>query len=237
MRNSTAFLHPLRATVTESDKTGDMSRQSGDYNHSLRSVLHELLERREDERREAALILHDEIGQDLAVLSLQLSILQKRGLANTAHAASIIPELKRVIEEAQRKVRDLEFKLYPKVVELSLVDAVKGLVERLIRERGYVIDYHCSTRIRCGSKQAMCLYRSIENFFRTQGLGEGAQWSVSLEEQDEKIEMCITETVPCPDHAASFELNPLNREYIRSLQGQLYIGSSPNHIKIVVPVI
>jgi signal transduction histidine kinase len=214
-----------------------MGRQTLDHHHdSLRSLLHELLERREYEKREAALTLHDEIGQDLALLSLQLSVLQKRGVDNTTYVASIIPELKRIIADAQRKVRDLEFKLYPKIVELSLTDAVKGLLDRLTTERGYLIEYHCPTPIRCGTKQAMCLYRSIENFFDQQDTSGAAQWSVRLEDRGHNIVMSIAENTPS-ESGATVELNPLNREYIRSLGGQLAIDSSPNRMQITLPAV
>lgn len=214
-----------------------MGRQTLDHHDSLRSLLHELLERREYEKREAALTLHDEIGQDLALLSLQLSVLQKRGVDNTTYVASIIPELKRIIAEAQRKVRDLEFKLYPKIVELSLTDAVKGLLDRLTTERGYLIEYHCPTPIRCGSKQAMCLYRSIENFFDQQDTSRAAQWSVRLEDRGHNIVVSIADNAPPESYGAPIELNPLNREYIRSLGGQLLIDSSPTRIEIVLPAV
>jgi signal transduction histidine kinase len=208
-----------------------------DHNDSLRSILHELLERREDEKREAALTLHDEIGQDLALLSLQLSVLQKRGVENTAHVANVIPELKRIIAEAQRKVRDLEYKLYPKIVELSLTDAVKGLLDRLVNARGYVIDYDCPAPIRCGSKQAMCLYRCLENLFGPGGVSQAARWSVRLEERHECIELFVAETGVSPAIDGYFELNPLNREYIRSLRGQVSICSSPPRLEILLPAV
>jgi signal transduction histidine kinase len=208
-----------------------------DHNDSLRSILHELLERREDEKREAALTLHDEIGQDLALLSLQLSVLQKRGVENTAHVANVIPELKRIIAEAQRKVRDLEYKLYPKIVELSLTDAVKGLLDRLVNARGYVIDYDCPAPIRCGSKQAMCLYRCLENLFGPGGVSQAARWAVRLEERHECIELFVAETGVSPAIDGYFELNPLNREFIRSLRGQVSICSSPPRLEILLPAV
>jgi signal transduction histidine kinase len=215
-----------------------MSKPFIDHNDSLRSVLHELLERREEEKREAALTLHDEIGQDLALLSLQLSVLQKRGVENTTHVANVIPELKRIIAEAQRKVRDLEFKLYPKIVELSLTDAVKGLVDRLVNARGYVIEYECPAPIRCGSKQAMCVYRCVENLFGSEGLSQSARWAVRLEERHECIELSVTETGLSQTVDGSFDLNPLNREYIRSLRGRVSMSSCPPHrLEILLPVV
>lgn len=204
------------------------------YDHdSLRPLLHRLLVAREDEKRAAALTLHDEIAQSLALVSLHLQVMRKQCEVNPAVIATAVPEAQELIAQTLEKVRTLEFTLYPKIVELSITDALQGVISRLTKDQGYAIRFHCPASIRPDPAIARGLYRTLEHLFTPSGLNPAAEWSVRLAEMQTGITLSIEETsAPLPE-ARPFAMDALAQEYLRAHGGALALSSSPTRIEIV----
>ncbi len=210
-----------------------MSPEQPHDNDSLRPVLHRLLVTREDEKRAAALTLHDEIAQSLTLVSLHLQVMRKQYEVGPATVANVIPEVQGILSETLKKVRTLEFSLYPKIVELSITDALKGVISRLTTDQGYAIQYSCPPTIHIGRTVAMGLYRTLEHLFTPSGLNPSAEWSVRLAETQTGITLSIEETsAPLPE-AGPFVMDALAQEYLRAHGGELALSSAPIRIEIV----
>jgi hypothetical protein len=136
----------------------------------------------------------------------------------------------------QEKVRELEFTLYPKVVELSITEAVKGLMRRLAKDHGYAIEYVCPPALTCGRKAAIGLYRMVEGFFARSSVGQSAAWRVTLGESAEGIALAIVQTSPPEVSDPAVVMDPLTREYIRAYRGRCRIAADPTRIDVVFPV-
>jgi PAS domain S-box-containing protein len=108
------------------------------YQKQLRSLASDLSLTEEKERRRIANMLHDHIGQVLAVSKIKLGALLKYETANT-----LIEELNEVrehIEQAIRYTRSLTFELSPPILyDLGLEAALEWLTEQIHEQHG--LDY------------------------------------------------------------------------------------------------
>jgi PAS domain S-box-containing protein len=107
---------------------------------SLLSV--KMIDAQEDERRRIARDLHDQVGQILTALKLQLSSLARRDRIDTpalALATSID-----LAEEALRHTRDLSASLHPHLLDdLGLEPALNWLLDRFIRPSIPRVELRC----------------------------------------------------------------------------------------------
>ena len=111
------------------------------------TLLRRLVTAQEEERARIARELHDELGQDLAALSLGLAALQRRGPA----AAQDQSEFEREVKALQRLTLDLAdavhvvaWRLRPTLLDdLGLEDALANLAEKWTERSGVPVDLFC----------------------------------------------------------------------------------------------
>ncbi|MCU0485789.1 MAG: PAS domain S-box protein [Anaerolineales bacterium] len=104
----------------------------------LQALTYRLQEVREAERRQIASELHDQVGQNLTGLSLNLTIVENSliGEANLAVRGRLQDSL-RLVEETTRKVRDVMADLHPPVLdEYGLVSALSWYSAQYSRRTG-----------------------------------------------------------------------------------------------------
>ena len=97
----------------------------------LRGLTSQLLNAQESERRRIARDLHDDMGQVMVLLKLQLRILEGKVPAELSEAHKIIGEFRKHITEVIDNIHRLSHDLIPPILEnLGLSNAVKSLLER-----------------------------------------------------------------------------------------------------------
>ncbi len=103
----------------------------------LQSLSRQLLKAQEEERRRIARELHDEIGQSLTAVRINL----QRAMAS-AEAATLLPYLKEsdgLVDRVLQQVRHLSLDLRPAVLDdLGLVAAVRWSHDRTCRRAGFL---------------------------------------------------------------------------------------------------
>ncbi|HXM51487.1 MAG TPA: MEDS domain-containing protein [Pyrinomonadaceae bacterium] len=93
-----------------------------------RSLSRRLLEQQEHERAALARELHDQLGQSLVAISLNLQAIEDE-LSPSSRAR--VPESTQIIKKMIDKVRTLAFELRPSILdEFGLIDALQNLVTR-----------------------------------------------------------------------------------------------------------
>jgi len=98
-----------------------------------------LIEAQEDERRRIARELHDQIGQVLTAVKMNLYSMQK--VCNSSEVASHVKDNMEAIDQALRLVRDLSVELRPPVLDdFGLVTALRWYVDRYARRTGLNVD-------------------------------------------------------------------------------------------------
>ena len=101
----------------------------------LRNYSRRLIEAQESERKHIARELHDEIGQVLTAVRINLQSLGQLGQTNSIE--NQITEDIRVIDEALKRVRDLSFELRPSLLDdLGLAAATRWYVDRYTKRAG-----------------------------------------------------------------------------------------------------
>ncbi len=104
-----------------------------------------LIEAQEEERQRIARELHDQIGQVLTAVRINLQAVQ--GISNTAEAAPYIRDNIAVIDMALQRVKDLSVDLRPPLLDdIGLVTALRWYVERQSLRTGIRADVRIDLR-------------------------------------------------------------------------------------------
>jgi len=95
-------------------------------NESLRDLSVRLLKVQDEERRKLARELHDSVGQILAALSMNISVVQSRSHKLDPVAARAVLENAQLVQQASSEIRTLSYLLHPPVLEIAgLVSAIR----------------------------------------------------------------------------------------------------------------
>ena len=106
---------------------------------ALQMFSRQLIEAQEDERRRIARELHDQIGQVLTAVKMNLYTVQQ--VCNTSETRSYVKDNIEAVDEALRLVRDLSVDLRPPVLDdLGLASALHWYVDRYTNRTGLNVE-------------------------------------------------------------------------------------------------
>ena len=105
----------------------------------LRALSRRVLEAQELERRRVAHELHDELGQSLTAIKINL---QARERFKDRSPAELNAENLRIVEDALQHVRRLAVALRPSVLDdLGLIPALRGIAEQTAARSGFTVHF------------------------------------------------------------------------------------------------
>jgi len=114
-----------------------LSDQLKTQNIQRGELLKGLITAQEDERKLVARELHDDLGQALSALSLQVQLLEKSNGLNSDEAEEQLNQINNLISETTERMYDLIFALRPSVLdEFGLVVALRNHAERFLENSG-----------------------------------------------------------------------------------------------------
>lgn len=106
---------------------------------ALQMFSRQLIEAQEEERRRIARELHDQIGQILTAVKMNLHSVQQ--VCHESEAASYVKDNIEAVDEALRLVRDLSVELRPPILDdLGLTTALQWYVDRYTKRTGLSVD-------------------------------------------------------------------------------------------------
>ncbi len=106
---------------------------------ALQMFSRHLIEAQEDERRRIARELHDQIGQILTAVKMNLHTVQQ--FCQGSEAGSYVKDNIEAVDEALRLVRDLSVDLRPPILDdLGLTTALRWYVDRYTKRTGLNVD-------------------------------------------------------------------------------------------------
>jgi signal transduction histidine kinase len=235
---STAYLARLEAI---SDKQKNRAEQA---EYELRRLSNQLVRAQEDERKTISRELHDEVGQILTGLRMELGGLW-RGEADSEFRDRL-HSVKSLAEEALRNVRNLALLLRPSMLDdLGLGAALRWQAKEFTNRSGIPVSVDIQGDINnLPENFRICLYRAIQEAL-TNCLKHAHASSVSITLAQEKDLV----TASIRDDGAGF--SPANlrtrglglvgmEERVRALQGELTILSKPGQgtlIRIELPLL
>jgi signal transduction histidine kinase len=222
---STAYLARLER-VSETEKT---RAEKAEY--ELRRLSNQLVRVQEDERRTISRELHDEVGQILTALRMELGSLS-RGEADGSFPQRL-ESVKRLAEEALRSVRNLALLLRPSMLDdLGLEPALRWQAKEFSRrsEIPVSIDIHGEVNT-LPEIIRICLYRVIqEALTNCTKHAEASRVTVTVKQEEDLLSASVR------DNGKGFDADHLRtqglglvgmEERVRALQGQLTVSSQP----------
>lgn len=122
-----------------------------------------LLHAQEEEQRRIARELHDEVGQTLSAVKMELTVAGRR-LERTGGGADLLSDALSSVDSALRTVRDLSHLLHPSVLDdLGLVAALESQLTDFGRRYGIAVDFaHEGFEQRRGDGVERAVYRVVQ---------------------------------------------------------------------------
>jgi len=167
----------------------DQHRRDLELQRELRDLSVRLTRAREQERRVIARELHDDIGQMLSAIRVELS-LADRGLVETHRASDALDRVGPIVDRALKAVRDLSHLLHPSVLDdLGLVPAINWFLKDLRRRHAIDIEFlHDDPMTRLSSEVESAAFRIVqESTSNTIKHGRATRITVSLRLETELV--------------------------------------------------
>jgi signal transduction histidine kinase len=230
----------LELRGSEQELRGNQAKLHVSYDR-IRHLSRRLLGEQEAERARIARELHDDVNQQLTILSIELDRLRSYQLP--IHSGR---QLSRALETAQRistSVRELSHRLHPS--RLQLLGLVAGLdsLRRDFSSHFSVAFCHCNVPAEIDSHIALCLFRvaqeALANAVKHSGARHvwvdltGGAFSVALTIRDDGKGFDV-------DGVPSLGLGLVSmRERVESVGGILEIASTPGsgtRLRVTIPI-
>lgn len=134
-----------------------------------------LLATEEEERRRVSRDLHDELGQRLALLEIQIEEMERR-LGSDPAVSSGLTKLRVQVGEIADDVHRICYRLHPAILEhLGLIAAIRSYCEEFGTWSGVKTRFtHCGVFNKIPSGVALCIYRIVQEALRNVAKHAGA---------------------------------------------------------------
>ncbi len=216
---------------------------------ALQTYSRRLIEAQEAERQVIARELHDEIGQVLTAVRINLQSLQRS--AQTGSQPSPIDESLVIVDEALDRVRELSLNLRPSVLDnLGLSSALRWYVDRYARRSGIVADLRsdvedgCRLRVELETACFRIVQEALTNVARhaqaTHVLVRltRSNGNLDLRIRDNGVGFDVSELLKGPTLTSALGLRGMEERAV-AVQGHLVIDSAPmrgTEVRAVFPL-
>ena len=214
-----------------------------DAEFELRRLSQQLVRTQEEERRTISRELHDEVGQILTGLRMELGTLTSAESAGVL--AQRVDSVKALTEEALRTVRNLALLLRPSMLDdLGLAPALRWQAKEFSRRMGVPISVDIEGSLdQLSEAHRICLYRAVQEALTNSARhAEASRITVKIAHKQDVVTASIV------DNGKGFPDKQLRtrglglagmEERVRALQGTLTVSSHPGQgteLQISLPV-
>jgi signal transduction histidine kinase len=208
-----------------------------------------LVQAREEEQRRIARELHDEVGQALSAVKVQLAVAERR-IERMGAAPALLADAQTSADSALHCVRDLSHLLHPSALDdLGLVAALESLVADFRRRHEMAIEFlHEGLDRRLPAEAERALYRIVqEGLTNISRHADATAGSVRLVLEESSA------TVTIEDNGVGFDVADVERpgkrrglgllsirERVAGLRGTVRIDSTPrqgSRIDVTLPAV
>jgi PAS domain S-box-containing protein len=174
--------------------TRDVSERKRSESELQRLSSH-LLNLQDIERRRLARELHDVTAQNMFVVNMNLSRLQRTSV-DGSESQAILAESKELCDQALQEIRTLSYVLHPPMLdEAGLVRALRWYLDGFIKRSGIQIDMNAISEIgRLPTDVEMALFRIVQegltNIRRHSGSNSAG---ITLEKEDNQVVLRISD--------------------------------------------
>jgi PAS domain S-box-containing protein len=224
--------------VTQPYRSADELRKSQEQllirNRETRELAVRLMTAQESERRRIALLLHDDLSQNLAAMGIAISRLKRKPPDSNESLAAELDQLGEQTQELTSQIRTLSHQLHPDVLEhLGLVTALKSEVTQFSYNEHIKVGFTAEIE----SEQVppdvgACLYRVALEALRNVARHSGASFAnVALTEDAISFTLEVSDSGRGFDQEATSRVSGLGlisaEERVRLLHGSFLVKSEP----------
>jgi signal transduction histidine kinase len=239
---SIASLAGIRRNEQESQA---QTRKAQAAEAGLRQLSQQLLRAQEEERKNISRELHDEVGQLLTGLRIELGNLQ-RSLSENGAFASRIEEAKGLAEQSLRSIRNMAMLLRPSMLDdQGFAPSIKWQAKEFSRRFDIPVSVEIEGEVdRLPSGHGVCLYRVIQEVLTNSAKHANARnIKISVNAQADSVFASVEDDgagfqVPAQEQSGGIGLLGI-AERIRELQGTLKISSElgrGTRIEVELPI-
>jgi signal transduction histidine kinase len=190
-----------------------------------------LVEAQEEERRAISRELHDEVGQSLGALLVEVGQLSKLVPPEDRVAQAQIDHIKSVAESAVKSIRDIALLLRPPMLDdLGLVPALEWQAREISRRSDMEVEVHSQNVSEdLGDETKVTIYRLVQEALNNAATHASAKNAkVTIAQNPDKITVEITDDGHGFDPARQRGMGILGmEERVRRLGGTFTIESAP----------
>jgi signal transduction histidine kinase len=211
---------------------------------AMRAVAIALANAEEQERRNLARDLHDDLGQLLAVIGLKMTLLQKQPVA--AVVQDLLADCAGVVQLAHQKTRTITAQLNPPMLEqLGLMPALQWLADEMHRVHQMDVVIHDDGQPKPMQPAVRAtLFRAIRQWLQSMvragyfeaevsvEVGQGHSLLVMVDGWGHNMELAILDLDAAPPHPAAGLVNM--REKMGYLGGAMTLMPNPDGGTIVL---
>ncbi|HKW97367.1 MAG TPA: ATP-binding protein [Bryobacteraceae bacterium] len=220
-------------------------RKTEEAEQALRLLSHRLVKAQEEERRSLSRELHDEVGQILTALRMEVGSLEQLRTENGQAFQEHVEDAKQLAEQSLRAVRDMAMGLRPSMLDdLGLGPAVEWQARDFARRVGVPVSVEIDGDLKqISDAQRTCVYRVVQEALtncarHAQAKNiritlHGSEESLTLSVEDDGIGMASE----IPERAGIGLVGI--EERVRELGGTIHIQSQPARgtmLRIKIPL-
>jgi signal transduction histidine kinase len=201
---------------------------------TLSSVSRRLIEAQEQERTRIARELHDDIGQRLALMTIELEQLQENPLNLPAEVRNRMGKLEKQSSEIATDIQSLSHELHSSKLDyLGIAAAMKGFCKEFGAQQKIEIDFKTHDLPKpLPPEISLCLFRVLQEALRNSAKHSGAQQcEVQLWATSKEIHLTVSDSGTGFDSEAAKESRGLGlismEERLKLLNGTFSIDSQP----------
>ena len=230
--------------ISSTKQTETILKQLNDELHNVSAHLEKI---KEQEQARIAREVHDQLGQQLTGLKMDLSWLEKKGeqIAGTEQWKAKLKEMKEMLNEAVRTVRKIAYDLRPSILDdFGLVAAMEWHGNDFSNRSGIVVQFHNpENKVETTQDISIGLFRIYQEVLTNVARhAEAKNIRFTLEVLEKELILVITDDGKGFDsHKEKKSLGLLGmKERAHIMGGSLFINSEPGKgttVKVRVPYI
>jgi PAS domain S-box-containing protein len=245
--DSTGKILYLQAEHIDITNQKEMEGELRKSKEVLEKLNQHLVEVRENERNQIALNLHDDLGQKLTAINLDIAWLKSRIGVQSKSVREKFEEMSSMIKETIESIKETSSFLRPAILfDLGLVPAIKSQLGKFEKQTGIKCHlYFKPEEFELEERLALILYRILQESLTNIARHSGASATeIELSIRKNKIEMIIEDN---GKGIAKDKLNSLKsmgiagmKERVKSANGKIIIrgeNGEGTRIKVIIPLI
>lgn len=206
----------------------------------LRALAAESEGRLESERKQIARDVHDELGQVLAALRMDISLVRMRWGPLDANLVDKMVSMKALVDRAIAGVRNVATHLHPMVLDAGLVPAIEWLCTGFTENTAIACVFRAQHGdVAIGEAPAVVVFRIVqEALTNITRHAKATEVRVAIERCDNHLRVEVADNgqgfdVAATHRSRSFGLLGM-RERALAIHGTIHVDSTPGHGTVVV---